>query len=128
VDLNRNFAASNFLAGGPGGRKPLSEPESKAIARAIETYRPGTIISIHAPLRCVDPDGGEQSEPLARQLASLGGLSYRDLPEMPGSLGSWAGRDLGLVMVTYELGPAKRLDSRALERHVRALAAAIDAP
>jgi hypothetical protein len=45
----------------------------------------------------------------------------RDLDELPGSLGTWAGRDLGLAMVTYELERKGALSRETILRHVRSL-------
>ncbi len=102
VDLNRNFKTANFNPKGPGGTEPLSEPESRAIAQVIERYRPFCIVSIHAPLNCIDPDGGEASRVLAQAMADAGPLRVKDLRAEPGSLGSYAGLELGLTMITYE--------------------------
>lgn len=103
VDVNRNFSTRNFAAASRHGQVPLSEPESGALVAAIARYRPSCIISVHAPLNCIDADGGAASRRLAQQIARVSPLPLKDLPAHPGSLGSYAGSDLGLQMVTYEL-------------------------
>jgi protein MpaA len=129
VDVNRNFCALNFRSSSAHGQDALSEPESRALVTAIATYRPQCIVSVHGPLDCIDPDGGPESEALARAMVAVSPLPYKDLPAMPGSLGSYAGVDLGIAMITYELDrkstPAG--DRTAyLQPHLRALLLAIE--
>jgi protein MpaA len=104
VDVNRNFCALNFRGSSVHGTSALSEPESRALVAAIATYRPQCIVSVHGPLNCIDPDGGPASEAVARAMVAVSPLPYKDLPALPGSLGSYAGVDLGIAVVTYELG------------------------
>jgi protein MpaA len=103
VDLNRNFAAGNFRPAARHGPEPLSEPETRALTAAIARHAPSCVVSVHGPLECVDPDGGAASRRLARRMAAVSPLPVKDLPEMCGSLGSYAGTQLGRTMVTYEL-------------------------
>jgi len=128
VDLNRNFPAGNFRASARNGQAPLSQPESRAVAAALERYRPSCIVSVHGPLNGIDPDGGRASYELAQRMVAVSPVPLRDLPALPGSLGSYAGKDLGLAMITYEL-PDKRLPGRDpaayLEQHLPALLLAI---
>ncbi len=102
VDLNRNFPAGNFDAAAKRGPAPLSEPESTFLAMLISKYKPKRIISIHQPLRCINFDG-----PAAELAAEMARLSLFPLKAeigfpTPGSLGSWAGRDLGIGVITLE--------------------------
>ncbi len=103
VDVNRNFTAANYRAGGRHGNGPLSEPEARALVTAIARFRPSCVISVHGPLECIDPDGGPGSRMLADRMAAVSPLAVKDLEALPGSLGSYAGGTLGLTMVTYEL-------------------------
>ncbi len=113
VDLNRNFPAENFRAKRRHGNKPLSQPESKAIFDAIERFRPGCIISIHQDKACIDYDG--PAEELARSMARSGNLKLKRLGALPGSLGSYAGNQLGIPVVTIELpGGLQGLNEDAL--------------
>ncbi len=57
VDVNRNFPAVNRKKSKRYGQSPLSEPEARAIARALRRFRPKRIISIHQPAACIDYDG-----------------------------------------------------------------------
>jgi protein MpaA len=128
VDINRNFATRSFRPGGGHGPGPESEPETRAILEALARYRPSTVIAVHGPLACVDPDGGEESQCLARRILEESPLPLKDLSPHPGSLGTLAGIEMCLAMVTYELD-RKRLPGTGrrayLDPHVRALLAAL---
>jgi len=128
VDVNRNFRTGNFRSSRRHGESPLCEPESRALVAAIAQYRPSCIVSVHSPLNCIDPDGGEPSRALARRMARLSPLPLNDLPTMPGSLGTYGGVELGLKMITYELDrkavPARDPDAY-LDAHLDALLLAI---
>ncbi|MHC4924600.1 MAG: DUF2817 domain-containing protein [Planctomycetota bacterium] len=101
VDLNRNFPAANRRERRRSGPEPLSEPESRVLARLIEDRKPVRVLSIHQPLRCVDWDG--PSKDLARAVAEAAGLPARKIGAMPGSLGSWVGVDRETPLITLEL-------------------------
>lgn len=113
VDLNRNFPASNRSSRRRHGPEPLSEPESRALHALLEHFPPDQIISIHQPINCVDFDG--PGRPLAEVMAATGKMKIRKLGGRPGSLGSYAGVDLGIPIVTLELpGSATGLSDDAL--------------
>ncbi|MBL8767522.1 MAG: succinylglutamate desuccinylase/aspartoacylase family protein [Planctomycetes bacterium] len=101
IDLNRNFPAGNFETSVRNGDGPLSEPESRALERFIVTHRPRLIVSIHQPLSCIDWDG--PAEAIVERAAGLGALPAKRLGGRPGSLGSWAGAQLGVPVITLEL-------------------------
>lgn len=105
VDLNRDFPARNFKPG-PRARTPLTEPESAAIARQIQEFRPRLLVSIHSIDRkrqCNNYDGPAQSlaEAMSREngYPAIADIGY----PVPGSLGSWAGKELQIPMITLEL-------------------------
>lgn len=114
VDLNRNFPAGNWegVAGKPHGTTPLSEPESRALMRAICKYFPRRVVSIHQPLACVDYDG--PAEDLATALAAPSQLPVKKLGGQPGSLGSFVGEGLRRPIVTLELPRDAPHDSEKL--------------
>jgi len=128
VDLNRNFPTANFRASARHGLQPLSEPESRALVTAIARYRPSCIVSVHGPLNGIDPDGGAASHELAAAMAAVSPLPIKDLPALPGSLGSYGGDQLGLRMITYEM-PVRYVPTDDptgyLDEHLPALLAAI---
>ncbi|MFH2001028.1 MAG: DUF2817 domain-containing protein [Planctomycetota bacterium] len=101
IDLNRNFATANRKPRKLHGRQPLSEPESVFIVDLIACYRPMRILTLHQPLACVDWDGPGRD--LARALSETSGLPLKKLGSLPGSLGSYAGVELGIPIITLEL-------------------------
>lgn len=124
VDLNRNFATSNWNPEFPEsrsvleaprdtrlspGNSPESEPETRALTSLVQILRPRSVLSIHAPIGCIDA-------PCRTELvASLQGIF--NLPwvesigyETPGSLGTWCNENK-TECVTLEL---PRLSSELL--------------
>lgn len=107
VDLNRNFAAQNWVRehkpGYDPGAQPLSEPESQALAALIERTQPRVLVAVHQPLSCVNWDGPGQA--LAEAMAQLCG--YPPVANIgyptPGSFGSRYGVDEQRCVITLEL-------------------------
>jgi hypothetical protein len=106
VDLNRNWPARNFVVDRrSNGRVPLSQPESKALHELIMLIRPQLVIVAHAWRgdHFINYDGpGEQ---LAELFSRHSGYPVRMSASMaptPGSLGSWAGTELGMPILTLE--------------------------
>jgi len=128
VDLNRNFATANRLSSGRFGHTALSEPEARAIDRLIRQYAPDRIVSIHQPLACIDYDGPAKA--LAVKMAQYCDLPIRELGPKPGSLGSYAGLELGIPIITFELLPGDTAlgPERLWQRYGKALIAAIVYP
>lgn len=110
VDLNRNFPARNWRKSSnrrlSHGTRPVSEPETRAIMKAMRLLRPTCVISIHAisgQQQCNNYDGP------ARELAVLASR-FNGYPSQasigyptPGSFGSWAGVDRRIPTITLEL-------------------------
>jgi len=101
VDLNRNFPAGNFAPGPQSGPKSLSEPETRFLVDRIRLYHPARILTLHQPMTCVDYDGPARSLALAVSQASR--LPMRKIGLKAGSLGSYAGADLQIPVITLEL-------------------------
>jgi len=116
IDLNRNFSASNWkpesvyyrnskdedrdIALSPGS-KPASEPETKALIDIIEKVDPKYLMSIHAPLACIeDPKNTALSKWISENtnLPLVQDIGYLT----PGSMGSWAA-DKNIPIITFEL-------------------------
>lgn len=127
VDVNRNFPADNWQTQARGARYnpgpfAASEVETTALMRLIERLPPDWIVSIHAPLACVDWDG--PAEALARAMSAANGLPARKVGyATPGSFGSWAGVDRGIPTVTLELD--NRLEPEDRERQLLGLEVAV---
>ena len=114
VDLNRNFPSEDWLDLADQywtnttnrnprrypGSQPASEPEVQWIVEQIEQFRPNVIVSVHAPYHLLDYDG----PPEAPQ--QIGELHLHLLGVYPGSLGNYAGINLGIPVVTMELPSA----------------------
>lgn len=107
VDLNRNFAAANWVAshkaGYSPGPSPESEPEVQALAELITRSGAERLIALHSPFRTVNWDGRgrELAEAMAEQngYGASGDIGY----PTPGSFGSRYGVDLGLEVITLEI-------------------------
>jgi protein MpaA len=126
VDINRNFSTANRIDSPKFGLEGFSEPESQALSKLIEEYKPAIIVSVHQPLACIDYDG--PGEELAEQMAEAANLPVKKLGAMPGSLGSFAGETLGIPIITFELpSGAETLDEMVLwELYKQALFVAIE--
>jgi len=128
IDLNRNFATANRINNAEFGRTALSEPETTAIYQLIRQYNPDRVVSIHAPLGCIDYDGPGYA--LAGRMSQYCNLPLKKLGAKPGSLGSYAGLTLGIPIITLELSQSDTgLGSNSLwQRYGKALLAAITYP
>lgn len=127
VDVNRNFTTGDWPSKALSawkkkfksdprrfpGHEPSSEPETKFQEDLIRKIRPTKILSVHSPLNFLDYDGPSQltlekfptdyaksCEKLKKALNAISGNFY------PGSLGNYAGRELGIPTVTLELPSA----------------------
>ena len=107
VDLNRNFAASNWTAEhGAGyfpGAEPESEPETRALVQLLADSGARRVVAIHSPYRTVNWDGAGRA--LAEAMAERNGYGASESIgyPTPGSLGAKYGVDLGLEVVTLEI-------------------------
>ncbi len=110
VDINRNFAASNWSPSrtrpANRGRAPGSEPETQAVMVAVQLIEPARILSIHSIERgrqCNNYDGPAAA--LAQAMSARNGYPARATIgyETPGSFGTWAGVDRKIPTVTLEL-------------------------
>lgn len=119
VDINRNFSTLNWSPGSKrsrmyGGPKPASEPETQAVIRAVERYRPRRIITIHSiglGRFCNNYDGPGRALAMAMKKHNRYPVTASIGYPTPGSFGSWAGRERRIPVVTLELpslGSAKR--------------------
>jgi len=128
IDLNRNFPASNRIDSAVFGQAGLTEPESQILYNLILTRQPARIISIHQPLYCLDYDG--PGEEIAQFMSYFCPLPVKKLGSRPGSLGSFAGTEQNIPIITMELAEEdSRLSPHQLWlRYGPALLAAITYP
>lgn len=119
VDLNRNFPTPNWQAESEKswnktlrnprrypGDKPLSEPETRWLAKYIAEFDPDVIVSVHAPFGVVDFDGPYQAP------THFGPLQLNLLGTYPGSLGNYAGVQKNIPVVTIELASSGRMPTQ----------------
>lgn len=111
VDLNRNFPTKDWKTQAQHywesrtksdprrypGKQALSESETRMLVREIERYKPDAIVAVHAPYGLLDFDGPR--DPPDR----FGYLLLHQLGTYPGSLGNFAGINIGIPVITLEL-------------------------
>ena len=117
VDLNRNFPTSNWCAepvfarsileasrdtSFSPGNAPASEPEISALISLIKTLSPQTILSMHAPIACID---APERTAAVQSLCDAFNLPWK--PDIgyptPGSLGTWCKEQKSPECITLEL-------------------------
>ena len=117
VDLNRNFPTSNWSKEPVGSRSileaprdtllsagvaPGSEPETAALVSLIQQLAPATILSMHAPMACVD---APECTAMVDSLCEAFGVPWHaDIGyPTPGSLGTWCKEKKSPECITLEL-------------------------
>lgn len=130
VDLNRNFASSNWVAehkaGYFPGKKPESEPETRALVELIERVDAHRLIALHSPFRTVNWDGAGKE--LAEAMAALNDYGATDdigYPT-PGSFGSKYGEEQQREVITLEIPFLE--EDEAWQQNRAALRHALDLP
>lgn len=103
VDLNRNYPTDNRTERKIHGDSALSEPESRALMRAVQVFDPARVVSLHQPIDCLDYDGPGETLATAMSEAIEGRLPVKKLGGRPGSFGSYVGITLGRPIITMEL-------------------------
>ncbi len=93
VDLNRNFPHhwAHLRGRYVSGTRALSEPESRAMARFLSSFKPALMVSIHQPLDAIDSSGsGARLVAFRKKLAARLGIPLRPLvcPASGGCFGS----------------------------------------
>lgn len=118
VDINRNFPTTNWEETPKnefyGGKFPASEDETKFIINVVEQYNPKVILTLHAPYKVVNFDGG--AEELAAKISAIIGYPVQasiGYPT-PGSFGTWAGIEKKIPTITLELD--EEIDVKLLKK------------
>lgn len=116
VDLNRNFATTNWVAAPvlsrsileaerdtslSPGKSPECEPETRALVSLVERLQPESVISVHSPIGCID---APRFTPVVERLQRAFDLPWK--PDIgyptPGSFGTWC-KERSLECITLEL-------------------------
>ncbi len=121
IDLNRNFPTKNWkrgvvMPGGSfsangGGKTPLQEPESKALADYILKTKPRLVLTYHAVAGVVIPNNAGNSIKLAKIYEEKSDLNYKPNEltnqifdyDTTGSLEEWLYDKHGIPAILVEL-------------------------
>jgi protein MpaA len=121
VDLNRNLPTKDWGKSalkhwnGPAngikryypGQKPGSENETRFQMALIQRFKPQKILSLHSPLNMYDYDGPsvglDDFEKWLERISRETNHPMKRLGMYPGSLGSYAGVEKNIFVVTLEL-------------------------
>jgi len=140
VDVNRNFATTDWDTHAlqawkakyhsdhrryPGPRS-RSEPETVFQEDLIHRFKPKKILSVHSPLNFLDYDGPTAvslekfpREYIKKCLELRAQLKAISSGVFPGSLGNFAGRELGIPTLTLELPTADPHKAENYWQHFR---------
>ena len=110
VDINRNFPgttwSSDFIKSyNNPGTHPASEPETVALIKIIEKYKPNMIIQMHQPFNALYPSSNAPVELMYRmselsELPVIDDIGY----STPGSLGNYiVSQEHEIIEITFEL-------------------------
>jgi len=121
VDLNRNFP-HRWRRGARAGRRPLSEPESRAVRRLVRRVRPDLTIWYHQPLRLVDFSSGADPA-LVRAYSRRVGLPAQRIGFLPGIATRWQNTYFPRSSAFVVELPAGRLSRGGTRRNARAVRA-----
>jgi predicted deacylase len=107
VDLNRNYPVSWRRVRGryDSGRRPASEPETRAMMRFLSSVRPAYVVSFHQPLNGVDTLTRHPS--FSRRLASALQLPQKRFTcdgGCHGTMTMWFNKHFHGQAVTVEFG------------------------
>ena len=127
VDLNRNFPR-RWRKGAKGtyypGPKAASEPETRAVMRAVRRIRPDVTIWFHQHMNLVNLGQGADPK-VVRAYARRVRMRARTLPDYRGTATSWQNHSFrGTSAFVVEL-PAGRLSATATRRHRTAIGALV---
>lgn len=123
VDLNRNYPTQNWTLSERneyyGGITPASEAETQFVIKTVEKYNPEIILTLHAPYKVVNYDGGsEVNFHIVEKISKI--MNYPIEPSIgyptPGSFGTWAGIERGILTITLELD--EEVDAQELQPQV----------
>ena len=121
VDVDGNFPTAGWKQRATGtadwgGPKASSEPETRALMKAVSKLRPKQAVVFHQDLGLISCPP-YRSKSLAKRLHALTGYPYKCLPVLAGSFTAWANQQYSsTTALTFDLEaspPAERLDGVA---------------
>ena len=121
IDLNRNWPAA-WMHTGVSGPRPLSEPESRAMAAFILRIKPKLTIWYHQPL--AEVYGSDPHVAVLKRYARLSGLPCRKLTAPRGAATRWQRRQFPgspAFVVEFPAGPISTATARRNAKAVLAL-------
>ncbi|WP_346858331.1 DUF2817 domain-containing protein [uncultured Draconibacterium sp.] len=106
VDLNRNYPTKNWKITEKdenySGYSPGSEAETKFMIELLDKVKPDIILTLHAPLKCINFDG--PAEKIAEKIAKI--CNYPVIEDLgyptPGSFGTYCGIERNIPTITLE--------------------------
>jgi predicted deacylase len=116
VDLNRNFPVRWIRQHGAynSGRRPASEPETRAMMRFLRAVRPTYVVSFHQPLYGVD-NSYWKTRALGQRLSEDLGLPQKRFTcnhGCHGTMTQWFNKRLPGAAITVEYGHRMTWDQR----------------
>lgn len=124
VDLNRNYPGT-WSSGARNGRRPASEPETRAVMRFVKRLQPNGVLSFHQPWNTTLSVCDRRSVQWVRRVATLIKLNQPGRASncgkwLPGTLNRWTARNTASWFVTVELPPRYRA-ARSIPRAASAV-------
>ena len=108
VDVDANFPTAGWKQRAKGtadwgGPKASSEPETRALMKAVSKLRPKQAVVFHQDLGVINCPP-YRSKSLAKRLHSLTGYPYKCLPVLAGSFTAWANQQYSsTTALTFDL-------------------------
>ena len=112
VELDRNFPTAGWTSAGRGsptlsGASAGSEPETRALVELLKDLQPDRVVLLGPSTARADVRFTGQAESIARLLATEAGVPLvgHDPRQLPGSLESYTGDDLGIPTIRFGFTP-----------------------
>jgi len=115
VDLNRNYPTKNWIETEKdeyySGKHAASEITTRQMTDLLEEVKPDIILTLHAPLKCVNYDG--PAKELAEKIAEF--CEYPVIADLgyptPGSFGTYCGVERNIPTITLEYDEEEEYES-----------------
>ena len=115
VDLNRNYPTKNWIETEKdefySGTHAASEITTRQMIELLDDLKPNTILTLHAPLKCVNYDG--PAKELAEKISEF--CDYPVIADLgyptPGSFGTYCGVERNIPTITLEYDDEEAYES-----------------